>query len=57
MELNPFSYEFHEDPHPTYRWLRDRMPLYRNDAMDFWAVSDLNAAELHTFVAMFGAAH
>jgi len=39
VELNPFSYEFHEDPHPTYRWLRDRLPLYRNDAMDFWALS------------------
>lgn len=39
MELNPFSYEFHEDPYPTYRRLRDEMPLYRNDAMDFWALS------------------
>jgi cytochrome P450 len=39
MDLNPFSYEFHEDPYPTYRRLRDEMPLYRNDAMDFWALS------------------
>ena len=39
MELNPFSWEFHEDPHPTYRWLRDQAPIYRNDAMDFWAIS------------------
>ncbi len=39
MELNPFSYEFHEDPYPTYRWLRDHAPLYRNDALDFWALS------------------
>ena len=39
MELNPFSWEFHEDPHPTYRWLRDHAPIYRNDAMDFWAIS------------------
>ena len=39
MELNPFSYEFHEDPYPTYRWLRDEAPLYRNDGLDFWALS------------------
>jgi cytochrome P450 len=39
MELNPFSYDFHEDPYPTYRRLRDEVPLYRNDAMDFWALS------------------
>jgi len=30
MELNPFSHEFHEDPYPTYRWLRDNAPVYRH---------------------------
>ncbi len=39
MELNPFSYEFHEDPYPTYRWLRTHAPLYRNDALGFYALS------------------
>jgi cytochrome P450 len=39
VQLNPFAYEFHEDPYPTYRWLRDHAPLYRNDELDFWAVS------------------
>lgn len=39
MELNPFSYIFHEDPYPTYRWLRDHAPVYRNDELDFYAVS------------------
>jgi cytochrome P450 len=39
LELNPFSYEFHEDPYPTYRRLRDEAPLYRNDALSFWALS------------------
>jgi cytochrome P450 len=39
MELNPFAYEFHEDPYPTYRWLREHAPLYRNERMDFWALS------------------
>ena len=39
MELNPFSYEFHENPYPTYAHLRDHDPIYRNDALDFWALS------------------
>src|SRR5262249_55742802 len=39
MELNPFAHEFHEDPYPTYRWLRDHAPLYRNEALDFFALS------------------
>src|SRR5207248_2724830 len=39
MELNPFAYEFHEDPYPIYRWLRAHAPLYRNERMGFWALS------------------
>jgi cytochrome P450 len=39
MELNPFSYQFHEDPYPTYRWLRDQAPLYHNDGLGFYALS------------------
>src|SRR3954447_9443423 len=39
MELDPFSHEFHEDPYPTYRWLRDNAPCYRNDAVGFYALS------------------
>jgi cytochrome P450 len=39
MELNPFSYDFHEDPYPTYKWLRQNAPLYRNNQLSFYAVS------------------
>ena len=39
MELNPFAHEFHEDPHPTYRWLRANAPLYRNEQLGFYALS------------------
>jgi cytochrome P450 len=49
MELNPFSYDFHADPYPTYRWLREHAPVYRNPALDFWALSrwdDVLAASL-----------
>src|SRR5262245_8706796 len=28
--MNPFSHEFHEDPYPVYRWMRDHVPLYRS---------------------------
>ena len=39
MEFDPFDYDFHRDPYPTYQWLRDDAPLYHNERMDFWAVS------------------
>ena len=39
LEFNPYSYAFHEDPYPTYRRLRDEAPVYRNDALDFYAIS------------------
>ena len=39
MVLDPYSYEFHEDPYPYYKRLRDEAPLYRNDEMNFWALT------------------
>lgn len=37
--LNPYDYNFHEDPYPYYRRLRDEAPVYRNDELNFWALS------------------
>lgn len=37
--LDPYDYDFHEDPYPYYRRLRDQAPLYRNDDLGFWALS------------------
>lgn len=37
--LDPYDYDFHEDPYPYYRRLRDEAPLYRNDKLNFWALS------------------
>ena len=37
--LDPYNYDFHEDPYPYYRRLRDEAPLYRNDDLGFWALS------------------
>lgn len=37
--LDPYDYDFHEDPYPYYRRLRDHAPLYRNEELGFWALS------------------
>jgi len=39
LVLDPYSYDFHEDPYPYYKRLRDEAPLYRNDERDFWALT------------------
>ncbi len=37
--LDPYDYEFHEDPYPVYKRLRDEAPLYHNEELGFWALS------------------
>ncbi|TYB66214.1 cytochrome P450 [Nonomuraea sp. PA05] len=47
MTYNPNDPASHRDPFPAYRRLRDERPVYRNDELDFWAVSrhaDVSAA-------------
>jgi cytochrome P450 len=39
LVLDPYDYDFHEDPYPYYRRLRDEAPLYSNDELKFWALS------------------
>jgi len=39
VEYNPYSYEIHEDPYPTYARLRAEAPVYRNAEHGFWALS------------------
>ncbi len=39
FEFNPYSYEFHDDPFPIYRVLRDDSPAYWNPTLRFWALS------------------
>ena len=39
-EYDPYAYEMHEDPYPTYaRAARRSAPLYRNERLGFWALS------------------
>ena len=47
VSYSPWDYEIHEDPYPTYARLRAEAPVYRNDALDFYALSrhaDVTAA-------------
>ena len=37
--LDPYNYDFHEDPYPYYKRLRDEAPLYHNAELGFWALS------------------
>lgn len=39
VTLDPYDYDFHEDPYPYYQRLRDEAPLYRNEELGFWALS------------------
>ncbi|MFC4535798.1 cytochrome P450 [Sphaerisporangium dianthi] len=47
LQFDPFDHALHADPWPVYERLREEAPLYRNDELDFWALSrhaDVSAA-------------
>jgi cytochrome P450 len=49
VQYNPYDPAVHADPYPVYARLRDEAPVYRNDDLDFWALSrhaDVAAAYL-----------
>ena len=39
LRFDPYDYEFHEDPYPMYRRLRDEDPVHHAAADDLWVVS------------------
>lgn len=39
LRYDPYDYAVHEDPYPLYARMRLEAPLYRNDELDFWALS------------------
>jgi cytochrome P450 len=39
VHYDPYNVDIDDDPYPTWRRLRDESPLYRNEALDFYAVS------------------
>jgi cytochrome P450 len=59
VRFNPYAYEFHDDPFPVYRRLRDEAPCYHDDDLAFWALSRFDdvVAALHdpgTFCSRHG---
>ena len=45
--FDPYDYDFHEDPYPTYERLRREAPLHHNEVGDLWVLSrhaDIQAA-------------
>ncbi len=39
VAFDPYSYEHHDDPYPTYRRLRDEAPAHFNAEHGFWTLS------------------
>jgi cytochrome P450 len=39
VHYDPYDVDIDDDPYPTWRRLRDESPLYRNEALDFYALS------------------
>jgi cytochrome P450 len=39
LVYDPYAYEIHEDPYPTYRRLREEAPAYHNTRLGFHALS------------------
>ncbi len=47
MRYSPYDYAIHADPYSAYARLRNEAPVYRNEELDFWALSryaDVTAA-------------
>ncbi len=36
---DPYDYDLHRDPHPVWGRMMAEAPLYRNEQLDFWAVT------------------
>lgn len=59
VRFNPYSYEFHDDPFPVYREMRDEAPAYHDEQLGFFALSryDDVVRALHdpdTYCSRFG---
>jgi cytochrome P450 len=39
VSFSPYDRQFHQDPYPMYEQLRAQAPVYRNEELDFWALS------------------
>jgi cytochrome P450 len=58
LRWDPFDIEIDVDPHPTWKRMRDECPVYRNEELDFYALSrhaDVEAA--HRDPRTYSSAH
>jgi cytochrome P450 len=39
VHFDPYSIEFHNDPYPVYKQLRDEAPVFFHEGLNFYAVS------------------
>jgi cytochrome P450 len=39
VHFDPYSIEFHKDPYPVYKQLRDEHPVYFHEGLNFYAIS------------------
>ncbi len=39
FRFDPYDYDFHEDPYPTYAWLREHSPVHHAPIDDIWVIS------------------
>jgi cytochrome P450 len=39
LEYDPYSYELDDDPYPIYRRMQEEAPVYRNERLDFYALT------------------
>lgn len=39
LVFDPYDYDFHEDPYPTYQRLRDEAPVHHATGDDIWVIS------------------
>lgn len=59
LEFDPFSDTFFVDPYPTYKRMRDEMPVYYNPDLDFYALTryeDVSAGQrdFETYSSAYG---
>jgi len=45
IRYDPYDREILADPYPLFRRMRDEAPIYRNEELDFWAVSRFEDCE------------
>ncbi|MDH3705073.1 MAG: cytochrome P450 [Acidimicrobiia bacterium] len=45
LYYDPYDFEIDTDPYPVWRRMREEQPLYRNEELDFWALSRFDDVE------------